>query len=52
MAGDEIFLGNAATQMCADYLAQGGRWNDPEYERVATLPVGAERKAKDVRKKR
>ena len=52
MAGDEIFWGNDATHMCADYLAQGGRWNDPEYERVGALPVGAERKAKDARKKR
>ena len=52
MAGDEIFWGNDATRMCADYLAQGGRWTDPEYERVAALPVGAERKAAQPRKKR
>ncbi len=43
-AGDEIFWGNDATPMCADYLAQGGRWTDPEYERIAQLPVGAMRK--------
>ena len=36
----------------ADYLAQGGRWTDPEYERVAALPVGAERKSAQPRKKR
>lgn len=42
--GDEIFWGNDATPMCADYLAQGGRWTDPEYERIAQLPVGAMRK--------
>jgi hypothetical protein len=35
--------------MCADYLAQGGRWTDPEYERVASLPVGAERRAPDIK---
>ena len=52
MAGDELFWGNDATAMCADYLAQGGRWTDPEYERVATLPIGAQRKAVEPRKKR
>jgi 2-hydroxychromene-2-carboxylate isomerase len=52
MVGDEIFWGNDATAMCADYLAQGGRWNDPEYERVAALPVGAQRKAPEPKKKR
>jgi len=52
MAGDEIFWGNDATGMCADYLAQGGRWTDAEYERVAALPVGAERKAPEPKKKR
>ena len=52
MAGDELFWGNDATAMCADYLAQGGRWTDPEYERVATLPIGAERKVAEPEKKR
>ena len=52
MAGDELFWGNDATAMCADYLAQGGRWTDPEYERVGVLPVGAERKTIEPKKKR
>ena len=30
--------------MAADYLAQGGRWTDPEYDRVAALPAGAVRR--------
>ena len=42
--GDELFWGNDATPMCADYLAQGNRWTDPEYQRVAELQVGATRK--------
>ena len=42
--GDELFWGNDATPMCADYLAQGGRWTDAEYQRVAELQVGATRK--------
>ncbi len=41
--GDELFWGADATLMAADYLAAGARWTDPEYERVATLPVGAVR---------
>ena len=51
MVGEEIFWGNDATRMCADYLSQGGRWNDPEYDRVAALPVGAERKPEPKRKR-
>ncbi len=43
--GDELFWGADATQMAADYGAAGGRWTDPEYERVAALPVGAVRRA-------
>ncbi len=39
--GDELFWGADATQMAADYVAAGRRWTDPEYERVAALPVGA-----------
>ena len=42
--GDELFWGADATQMAADYLAAGRRWTDPEYERVAHLPVGAKRR--------
>jgi len=42
--GDELFWGADATQMAADYLAAGSRWTDPEYDRVAVLPVGAARR--------
>jgi len=42
--GEELFWGPDATQMAADYLAAGQRWNDPEYGRVANLPVGAKRR--------
>jgi 2-hydroxychromene-2-carboxylate isomerase len=43
--GDELFWGADATQMAADYAAAGARWTDPEYDRVAALPVGAMRRA-------
>jgi len=49
--GDELFWGADATAMAADYIAAGSRWTDPEYERVASLPVGASRE-ESVRKKR
>jgi 2-hydroxychromene-2-carboxylate isomerase len=39
--GDALFWGSDATQMAADFAAAGCRYDDPEYERVATLPVGA-----------
>ena len=42
--GEELFWGVDATQMAADYVAAGCRWTDPEYERAATLPVGATRR--------
>jgi 2-hydroxychromene-2-carboxylate isomerase len=42
--GSELFWGVDATQMAADYVAAGCRFADPEYARVATLPVGAERR--------
>ena len=42
--GDELFWGADATQMAADWLAAGQRWSDPEYARVAQLPVGAKRR--------
>jgi len=42
--GDALFWGADATQMAADYAAGGCRFTDPEYARVAELPVGAERK--------
>jgi len=55
--GDELFWGADATAMAADYLAAGQCWTDPEYERVANLPVGAVRRpakapAKSAKRKR
>lgn len=41
--GDALFWGGDATQMAADYAAAGCKFADPEYARVAELPVGAER---------
>ncbi len=43
--GNEIFWGFDATQMAADFLAAGCQWSDPEFARVASLPVGATRSA-------
>ena len=43
MIGDELFWGSDATAMATDYIAAGCRYADPEMERVASLPVGAER---------
>jgi 2-hydroxychromene-2-carboxylate isomerase len=45
MIGDQLFWGADATRMAADYLGAGCRWDDPEYARVAALPVGAARDA-------
>jgi 2-hydroxychromene-2-carboxylate isomerase len=57
MVGDELFWGADATAMAADFIAAGARWTDPEYERVAALPVGAVRREerpppRTVKKKR
>ena len=41
--GEELFWGADATGMALDYLAAGGRYDDPEYARVAALPEGATR---------
>jgi 2-hydroxychromene-2-carboxylate isomerase len=41
--GDELFWGEDATPMAAEYVAAGSRWVDPEYARVAGLPEGAVR---------
>ena len=40
---DALFWGADATGMAADFAAAGCRFTDPEYARVANLPVGAER---------
>ena len=47
--GDELFWGADATAMAADYVAAGCRFDDPEYARVAALPVGATRSARDAK---
>jgi 2-hydroxychromene-2-carboxylate isomerase len=41
--GEELFWGADATPMAIDYVAAGSRFADPEFARVATLPVGAAR---------
>ena len=43
--GEELFWGFDATEMAADYVAQGCRFTDPELTRVASLPVGVVREA-------
>jgi 2-hydroxychromene-2-carboxylate isomerase len=47
--GGELFWGADATQMAADYVAAGCRFADPEYARVAALPVGAVRRTAGAR---
>jgi hypothetical protein len=42
--GEELFWGADATAMAVDYVAQGCAYDDPEMQRVAELPVGAERR--------
>ena len=42
--GAELFWGADATDMARDYVAAGCRYDDPEYARIAALPVGATRK--------
>ena len=51
--GSECFWGVDATEMAMDFVAAGSRFDDPEYARVATLPVGVTRRdgnAKPARK--
>jgi 2-hydroxychromene-2-carboxylate isomerase len=51
--GGELFWGSDATAMAAGYIAAGCRFADPEYARVAVLPIGAARRdpgIKSVRK--
>jgi 2-hydroxychromene-2-carboxylate isomerase len=43
--GDALFWGVDATDMAREYAANGARFVDPEYERVATLPEGVQRRA-------
>jgi 2-hydroxychromene-2-carboxylate isomerase len=49
--GDELFWGADATQMAADFVADGCRFTDAESERVASLPVGASRRPAITRAK-
>ncbi len=44
--GDALFWGADATAMAAGYIAGGCRFDDPEYARVAALPVGVQRRIK------
>jgi 2-hydroxychromene-2-carboxylate isomerase len=51
--GEELFWGADATAMASDYVAAGSRYSDPEFARVAALPIGAARRGagtKPVRK--
>jgi len=51
--GGELFWGSDATAMAAGYVAAGCRFDDPDYARVAALPIGAARRdrgGKTVRK--
>jgi len=41
--GDELFWGDDATAMAIDYAMAGCRYDDPEFARVTSLPVGAAR---------
>ena len=49
--GEELFWGADATPMAIDYVAAGSRFADPEFARVATLPVGAARRGAGAVKK-
>ena len=42
--GKELFWGADATPMAAEFLAAGSKFTDPEYARIASLPVGAARR--------
>lgn len=41
--GDELFWGVDATAMAVEYAMAGCRYDDPEFARVSSLPVGASR---------
>jgi len=47
--GPEVFWGADATAMAMDYVAAGSSFVDPEFARVATLPVGAVRSGSGTR---
>ncbi|MDH5287291.1 MAG: 2-hydroxychromene-2-carboxylate isomerase [Betaproteobacteria bacterium] len=43
--GETLFFGADAMDMALDFAKAGCRFDDPEYERVASLPEGARREA-------
>jgi 2-hydroxychromene-2-carboxylate isomerase len=47
--GAELFWGVDATPMAADFVAAGCRFADPEFARIAELPVGAARREAAVK---
>jgi len=47
--GAELFWGADATAMAADFVAAGCRFADPEFARIADLPVGAARREAAVK---
>jgi 2-hydroxychromene-2-carboxylate isomerase len=49
--GEELFWGADATDMARDYVAAGCRYADPEFARVAALPVGVQRRGAGSRRK-
>lgn len=51
-AGSELFWGVDATEMALAYMHAGGRYDDPEYARVADLPAAAVRSAVKASPKR
>jgi len=48
--GGELFWGDDATAMAIDYAMAGCRYDDPEYARVSSLPIGAARDTRGPRK--
>lgn len=44
IAGNEIFWGNDASAMIEDWLAHPDRFDNAEYQRIAQLPYGIERR--------
>jgi len=50
--GGQLFWGADATPMAADFVASGCRFADPEFARIADLPVGAARREAAVKRAR
>ncbi|CAG0964583.1 2-hydroxychromene-2-carboxylate isomerase [Burkholderiales bacterium] len=48
--GDELFWGLDATEMAAEYALAGCRYDDPEFARVSSLPVGASREGPSAKR--